>query len=114
MCGRTASSAIWAACLVAALLAARPAAAQLPPKNVPHDGYWPCFVAYYDGDFRDALQDFRDAAQGGFASTEGRWIDSICFYTMLGECYYQMGNNADALAQYEAALKLFLVHRDWM
>ena len=114
MSGRTASSAIWAACMIAAVLAARPAAGQLPPKNVPHDGYWPCFVAYYDGDFRAALQDFRGAAQGGYASVEGRWIDSICYYTMLGECYYQMGNNADALAQYEAALKLFLVNRDWM
>jgi tetratricopeptide (TPR) repeat protein len=99
---------------LAGWLAGGQAAGQLPPKHVPHDGYWLCFQAYLDGEFRGALRDFRSAAQGGFASPEGRWIDSICFYTMMGECHYQMGDLAAALAQYESALKLFLVHRDWM
>lgn len=107
---------VWLAALLVAALAARPAAAQLaiPTKNVPHDGYFLCFQSYLDGDYREALKDFRDAAQGGYNSTDGRWIDSICYYTMMGECCYQMGDYADALAQYEAALKLFLAYRDWM
>ena len=83
-------------------------------KSVPHDGYFTGFGLYYDGQFSDAREYFRDAARGGFASTEGRWIDSICFHTMLGECYYQEGNLAEALDQYSSAVKLFLAHRDWM
>ena len=63
MSGRTAWSVIWAAMiwaatLLAAVVAARPAAGQLPAKNVPHDGYWPCFIAYYDGDFRPLCKTF--------------------------------------------------------
>lgn len=85
-------------------------------KSVPHDGYFSSstFGVYYDGDFSDARENFRDMARGGFASTEGRWIDSICFHTMIGECYYQEGKLAEALDQYSSAVKLFLAHRDWM
>ena len=89
-------------------------AGQRGPQSVPHDGYFSCFGAFYDGDFLDAGRDFRDAGRTGIASTEGRWIDSICYYTMMGECYYQMGKMGDALDQYTAALKLYLAHRDWM
>jgi hypothetical protein len=53
-------------------------------KSVPHDGYFGGFGLYYDGQFSDARKYFRDAAHGGFASTEGRWVDSICFHTMIG------------------------------
>ncbi|HUE71362.1 MAG TPA: hypothetical protein VMP01_10800 [Pirellulaceae bacterium] len=91
----------------------QPALAQTG-KSVPHEGYFGGFGLYYDGRFSDARKYFRDAAHGGFASTEGRWIDSICFHTMIGECYYQEGNLAEALDQYSSAVKLFLAHRDWM
>ena len=37
-----------------------------------------------------------------------------CYYTMCGECYYQMGQNARALDQYTAALKLYTAYYDWM
>jgi tetratricopeptide (TPR) repeat protein len=96
-----------------ALGCASPALAQLG-KSVPHDGYFRGFSLYYDGQFEDAREYFRESAHGGFASTEGRWIDAICFHTMIGECHYQQGNLAEALDQYSSAVKLFLVHRDWM
>jgi CHAT domain-containing protein len=83
-------------------------------KSAPNDYYFQTMGTYYDGDFRSALRNFRDAARMGIASTEGRWIDSICYYTMLGECYYQMGEYGNALDQYNAALELYLAHRDWM
>src|SRR5687768_6889781 len=89
-------------------------AGQRGPKSVPHDGYWSGFGYYYDGDFKEAGREFRDAARTGIASTEGRWIDSICYHTMIGESYYQMGDLANALDQYTSALKLYLAHRDWM
>ena len=103
--------------LAAALLllsaGAGPASAQTG-KSVPHEGYFRGFSLYFDGQFDDAREYFRDSAHGGFASTEGRWIDSICFHTMIGECHYQQGNLAEALDQYSSAVKLFLAHRDWM
>ena len=83
-------------------------------KSAPVDMYWLTMPSFYDGDFRTAARGFRDAARSGIASTEGRWIDSICYYTMLGECYYQMGDLGNALDQYNAALELYLAHRDWM
>ncbi|MDX1944419.1 MAG: CHAT domain-containing protein [Pirellulaceae bacterium] len=95
-------------------LGTQPALAQRGPQNVPHDGYLLCFGSYFDGDFRTALGRFREAARDGFASSEGRWIDSICFHTMLGECYYQMGDLTSALDQYNSACKQFLADRDWM
>jgi hypothetical protein len=33
---------------------------------------------------------------------------------MVGECQYQLGAMPEALAQYEAALKLYLLHSNWM
>jgi tetratricopeptide (TPR) repeat protein len=47
-------------------------------------------------------------------STEGVWVDSICYATMIGECFYQMGEPAKALDQYNSALKLSLAHKGWM
>ena len=96
------------------LLLGGPSEALAQRKSIPHDGYFNGFGYYYDGDFTDAREYFREAARGGIASTEGRWIDSICYHTMIGECFYQEGNLADALDQYSSAVKLFLAHRDWM
>jgi tetratricopeptide (TPR) repeat protein len=103
---------LWA--LAAAMLAMPASALAQTRKSVPHDGYFSGFGYYYDGDFKDSWQWFREAARSGFASTEGRWIDSICFHTMLGESLYQQGDLAGALEQYTSAIKLFLAYRDWM
>src|SRR5262245_16344607 len=114
--GRLGRRLVAVAVLAGSWLAADPALGQLalPPKNVPHDGYWLCFQAYLDGDFRDAPKDFRSAGQGAYKSIDGQWIDSICFYTMMGECCFQMGDYGDALDQYNAALQLAVGYRDWM
>ncbi len=51
---------------------------------------------------------------GGIRVGTTRWIDSICYYTMVGECYYQMGQHQQALAQYTSALQLYLSYSNWM
>ena len=38
-------------------------------------------------------------------TAQSRWIDSICYETMQGECYYQMGMYPEALAHYTNALE---------
>jgi hypothetical protein len=102
-----------------AILAPLIASAQgVPIRSAPNDGYWAGFVPFYDGDFRSAGRSFREAAKDGISNLSttvpGPWIDAICYHAMIGEASYQMGNLADALDEYTAALKLFLAHRDWM
>ena len=90
------------------------ARAQNEPVTVPKADYFLSFAYVYDGDFERGARAFRSAARSGIRSTEGRWIDSICYATMMGECLYRMGQVGPALEQYEIALKLFLVHQNWM
>jgi tetratricopeptide (TPR) repeat protein len=94
--------------------ATAPARAQIGTRTVPNEAYFRVFGAYYDGDYNTAARAFRETARGGLVSVDGRWVDSICYYTMIGECLYQMGDLAGALDQYTSACKLFLAHRDWL
>ena len=57
---------------------------------------------------------FQDAGRGGIRGGTNRWIDSICYYTMVGECYYQMGQHQQALVQYTSALQLYYAFNNWM
>ncbi len=88
--------------------------AQVRSRAVPKEDYFAYFDIYYDGDYSRSVRAFRDAARGGIRSTEGRWIDSICYHTMIGECLYHMGELSDAIEQYNSALTLALAHQDWM
>ena len=90
------------------------ARAQQRDMTMPPQEYYYSFAPYNDGDYSRALDAFRSAARGGVRSTEGRWVDSICYHTMLGECFYEMGQNAQALEQYTSALKLAVFHNNWM
>ena len=115
MCKLLGKRLLIAAAVVALTLSIVPTlCAQGRSKSAPHDGYFFSFGAFWDGDFATAAKNFRDSAKSGVKSTEGRWIDSICYHTMLGESYYHMGDNASALDQYSSALQLYLAHRDWM
>ena len=112
--------------LVAALLATlviagvvsstRPASAQQQQERrvVPRDEYLFALRGYYTGEYKSAARTMRRVASGGIRSTEGRWVDSICYHTMMGECFYHTGQLDLALEQYESALALAIQHRDWM
>lgn len=91
-----------------------PALAQQRDLTVPSAEYFMAFGPYYEGEYRTALRGFQSAARSGIRSTEGRWIDSVCYFTMMGECFYQMGDLARALEQYNAAVKMALAHKGWM
>ena len=83
-------------------------------RAIPQDKYFLLFRKYFDGDYRDSARYFRDALRSGLRTTERRWVDSICYYTMLGESYYRMGQLDDALKQYNSALGLLEMHADWL
>ncbi|WP_158545241.1 CHAT domain-containing protein [Bremerella cremea] len=83
-------------------------------RTVPPDIYYAGFPAFYEGDYVGAAEAFTAANGNAIRSTEGLWVDSICYSTMLGECYYQMGNNAKAMESYNKALLIFVENSNWM
>lgn len=102
------------ACTWLLLIGLRAEAQVPPPREYPTNEYYLALDIYHAGEFTDAARAFRSAARSGMRSSEGRWVDSICYHTMLGESMYQMGQLGPAVDEYTAALNLFLVHRNWM
>jgi tetratricopeptide (TPR) repeat protein len=101
--------------LVAIALALRPAPAHAQAqRTVPGNDYLLVMNAYFDGDFNTARKGFNSCAQGGIRGVDGRWIDSICYHTMIGESYYNLGDRAQALDQYTSSLQMFLAYRTWL
>ena len=83
-------------------------------REYPPSEYYLAFNIFDDGDFAGAARAFGQAGRLGIRSTEGRWVDSICYHAMIGESLYQMGELGSALDEYTAALNLFLAHRNWL
>ena len=82
---------------------------------VPPLAYLQVFPEYQRGEYDRALREFRGLARtAAIRIGDQRWVDSICYHTMIGECYYHAGDNPNALTQYRNALELFLLHRNWM
>ena len=88
--------------------------AQIQRKVAPRPEYLATFAQMYDGNYRDALDQFTDQGRGAIKFGGQLWIDSICYLAMIGECHYQMGNLELALKNYTAALNLYLQFPDWM
>jgi len=82
--------------------------------DTPSMGYFTAFRDFYDGEYRDALDRFKFEGRGAVKTATARWIDSICYETMVGECHYQMGNLSESLDHYTAALRLYAAYSDWM
>jgi CHAT domain-containing protein len=108
----------WAAVsLLAALFAPLSASqswAQGFNMSVPTPIYFATLEDYYDGNYRDALAGFQSELRGSMKNGANRWIDAICYNTMAGECYYQMGQYSPALDHYTSALQLYVAFHDWM
>ncbi|MCP4194038.1 MAG: CHAT domain-containing protein [Planctomycetaceae bacterium] len=83
-------------------------------RAVPRESYFLSLDPYYSGDYRTAMRGFRSAARSGIRSIQGRWVDSICYFSMMGECFYHMGDLPAALEQHELALRLFANQTTWM
>ncbi len=69
------------------------------------------FDRYYEADYDDAARIFSRGANGAYKVGTRRHLDSICYWTMLGECNYHMGNYAQAVTMYEQALALYLSYQ---
>jgi tetratricopeptide (TPR) repeat protein len=109
------------ACLIVGMFAAclaRPAAGQ--PRMAFGNGmaptvqYHQSFNDFYDGDYHLALARFQQDARSAVKTSQGRWIDSICYETMQGECHFHMGQYPEALTHYTAALELYQTFPTWL
>lgn len=98
----------------AQIIAVPTGVAGIPGGSVPSHAYFRTLPIFYDGQYRDALASFGIQSRNGIKTVNGQWIDAIPYFTMSGECYYQMGRLRAALEQYDAALKLFVAYSDWM
>jgi len=83
-------------------------------RTVPTPAYHAAFGDFYDGNYAAALEEFRACSRGSIKTAQSRWIDSICYETMLGECHYQMGQYAEALGHYTNALELYQAFPTWL
>jgi CHAT domain-containing protein/tetratricopeptide (TPR) repeat protein len=83
-------------------------------RRAPNDAYFAKIPMLYDGDYADALKDFQSDMRTSIRWGQSRWIDAICYETMMGECFYQMGALDKALDAYTDALRLYISYPDWM
>jgi CHAT domain-containing protein len=88
--------------------------AQTGERGAPSPSYYMVLREFYAGDYKNALDGFQSEARGCIKAGLSRWIDSICYETMIGECYYQMGVLDEALKHYSSALELSTAFPDWM
>lgn len=83
-------------------------------NEIPSMRYYAAFAEFHDGEFDEALDIFGDERRGAIKKPGMLWLDSICYYTMMGECYYHMGQLEKALDCYNTAAQLYVQHSDWM
>ncbi|MEM1303362.1 MAG: hypothetical protein AAGG46_00610, partial [Planctomycetota bacterium] len=100
------------AVLVLSLLAPRAAHAQ--DRGIPGAGYFAAIELLYRGEYQRAQRAFANELRGAVQTVDTRWVDSICYHTMLGESLYLQGRNAEALAEFDSACQLFLAYPDFM
>ena len=97
------------ACLALALSSSE-SSAQVRRISLPNQFYYNAFPEFNSGDFRNAIGDFQRSYRTAYREGNERYPDSACSLTMIGECHYHTGNYADALVNYEQALKLYLAY----
>lgn len=96
-----------------AVLAPRAADAQRS-RTHPGTSYFVAVEQLHEADFRQAERGFRSELRGAVKTVDSRWVDSIIYAGALGEALYQQGRLAEALAEFDAAVDLYLQHADWL
>jgi CHAT domain-containing protein len=91
-----------------------PGEGQTAELRAPTLTYFATFADFYAGNYKTALDRFQAEARGCIKSGQMRWIDSICYEAMIGECYYQMGMLDKALEHYNSALEICATFSNWM
>ena len=84
-------------------------------RTIPDQNYYQSIEEIYRAEYQRATRGLQNEIRGSVKfSIQDRWVDSICFHTMLGEALYQQGLYADALQQLDRALELFASQATWL
>ncbi len=100
--------------LTLALLLLVSASAQAQNGPVLNLSYYRTINQMYSGDYANALAGFENEYRGSIKIGTTRWLDSVCFLTMQGECHLRMGNLPQAAEAYGNALQLYMYYTQWM
>ncbi|MDR1493110.1 MAG: CHAT domain-containing protein [Planctomycetaceae bacterium] len=76
--------------------------------------YFSARPVFNRGDYIEALQIYGDEVRQAEQNGRKNWVDSICYFAMIGECHYQMGENGAALACFNLALQAFSQNISWL
>jgi tetratricopeptide (TPR) repeat protein len=96
------------------VIAPAPQASAQAVSELPRAEYYVARELFRVGRTLEAADGFKAALNRARRIGELRWIDSIPPLIMLGECYYQQGELAQALEQYDSALMLALANPGWI
>ncbi|MEL6111110.1 MAG: hypothetical protein AAFU85_34305, partial [Planctomycetota bacterium] len=83
-------------------------------SGYPSREYYVALEVYRTGELDVALDAFDFAVGRTRRDINGRWIDAIPVYAMLGEAQYQMGDLEAAMQSFDLALSIAVRHRGWL
>ena len=68
-------------------------------------------ASFYAADYNDAFKRFSRGYNSAYKLGPRRFLDSVCYMTMMGECHYHLGEYAEAIELYEQALRMYLAYQ---
>ncbi len=83
-------------------------------RPIPSDRYYRGVKLIEEGDFTKAALFYQEELRDAVRIGTDQWLDSLCYYAMLGEACYQAGELDDALKNFNAALALSLQYPKWL
>ncbi len=82
--------------------------------QVPPPMYFDAMTFLNEGDYAEALRIFDSCYRSAMRFGTRRFMDSVCYLAMMGECYYHMGQYDKAYENYTAAVELALSYPTWL
>ena len=75
--------------------------------------------SFYQGNFNDTLNllnyDLRHAIDIPLRNQQRMpWLDALCYWTLQGECHFQMARYDEALRSFNSALQIYFQHSEWL
>ena len=83
-------------------------------SSIPSASHYKSVQLAAQGNFAAAADLCRDELGSATKIGQQRWIDSICYYAMLGECEFVTGNADEALDAFESAIDIYMSSPDWI
>ena len=80
---------------------------------LPRREYYPAVYMMYAGEFENAGKRLNSMSKGAYQDQYGRFMDSICYWTMTAENHFRLGQYPQAIELYEASLSLYASLQDW-